>query len=323
MKRILLFISVWFCAVNFSQAQTMREDILYIKPNGQSYLYYTTLRARGQQFYKEIPKSKNFLQKYLYIKPERFKIIHGKTRTRLTFNTDSYALMSEENFNDKELTRDQKGVFVFTNDTIPNRRWSRYGLYTTLKHFKQIAYVWVLPENFEFISYECNRKGQWTKRGNTLAYFGYEVNNLIFNIKFRPVSPLAADDVKSTLYQGNSKDMTVTSNTSGVQINFRKGVLFANGGTSISTMGEGVLAKLAKTLKGSTKVQMAIEVPVKNGVNASEWMLAAARGRIMVEKMMDSGIDPSRIEVKTYGVKPQQANKGIEIQLINAPKRKQ
>ncbi len=303
-----------------SRAQTMREDILYIKPNGQSYLYYTTLRARGSSFYKAIPKTDNFLQKYLYIKPERFKVITRSDEIRLNFGTDSYALMSEEEFQGSELTRDDKGVFTYNNDTRDKSQRRNYGIYTTLRVFKQFAYVWVLPENFEFVSYKCNRRGEWTRRGNTLAYFGYDVNNLLFNIQFRPVSPLSVNDVKSTLYEGDSKDMKVTSNSSGVQINFKEGILFADGSTAMSGLGDKILTKLAKTLKASTKVQMAVEVPVTDGVNAGSWMLAAARGRIMVEKMVSLDIDPSRIEIKIYGAK---SRKRIEIQLINAPKRKQ
>ncbi|OJJ17469.1 hypothetical protein BKI52_26730 [marine bacterium AO1-C] len=325
MRHVLsLFIfTCLFVSTTFNYAQTVREDILYIKPNGKSYLYYSTLRARGQSFYKAIPKTKNFLQKYLYIKPDRYKVINRPNEIRLSFNTDSYALMSEEDFNDQELTQDDNGTFTFDNDTLNRAGRRRYGIYTTLQVYKQFAYVWVLPENFEFVSYRCNRRGTWKKRGNTLAYFGYQVNNLLFNIQFRPVSPLSADDVKATLYEGNTKGMKVTSNSSGVQIKFRDGVLFAGENTSISALGEGVLAKLAKTLKASTKVQMSIEVPVTNGMNAGNWMLAAARGRIMVEKMVNSGIDPSRIEIKTYGLQKGKDSQGIEIQLLNAPKRKQ
>ncbi|HAS43311.1 MAG TPA: hypothetical protein DCS93_22720 [Microscillaceae bacterium] len=319
----LLICTCLWATIATTHAQTIREDILYIKPNGQSYLYYTTLQARGTRFYKAIPKTKNFLQKYLYIKPDQYQVTNRPNEIRLNFNTDSYALMSEEDFHDRELTRDEKGTFTFDNDTINRAGRRRYGIYTTLSVFKKFAYVWVLPENFEFVSYKCNREGRWKKRGNTLAYFGYNVNSLLFNIQFRPVSPLSADDVRSTLYEGNSKDMRVTSNTSGVQINFRDGVLFADGSTSVSALGERVLVKLAKTLKSSTKVQMAIEVPVTNGMNAGNWMLAAAQGRMMVEKMVNSGVEPSRIEIKTYGMKKGQSSRGIEIQLINAPKRKQ
>lgn len=325
MKKSLFFIFIYIClAITSANAQLAREDILYIKPNGQDYLYYTTIRSNGYSFSKIIPRSNNILKKYLYINPERFKIKNNARNTRLEFGTESYALMSEERFSNKEIKVGDKGVMTYSNDTIPSWRGKqRYGIYTTLRYFKQFAYVWVLPENFEFVSYKSNREGKWTRRGNTLAYFGYQVNNLFFDIKFRPVSQLTLENVKSTLYQANSKGMAVTSNAKGVQINFRKGILFSKSTTSLSSLGESILAKLSKTLKTSLKVRLAMAVPVDKGLDAGRWMLASARGRIMVEKLIDNGIDPSRIEVKTFGVKPNEVNKGIEIQLINAPKRKQ
>jgi hypothetical protein len=88
-------------------------------------------------------------------------------------------------------------------------------------------------------------------------------------------------------------------------------------------LGQNILERLAKTLQTSVKVRLALAVPVRGGVNAGSWMLASERGRIMVEQLINRGINPHRIEINTFGVKTSQIRKGIEIQLINAPKRKQ
>lgn len=321
-KRFVLTFTFLFATLAYNYAQLVREDILYIKPNAQDYLLYSTMRSNFGEFSKVLPKSTDIFKKYLYINPERFRVHSGSKNKRITFPSGNFALMSEESFTERELKVDKEGVFTFRFDSLRRLGGRHYGLSTTVNGYKQLTYVWVLPENYEFVDYSCNKPGKWVKRGNTLAYFGYEVNDVLPKIRFRPVSQVTLENVKSTLYEVNSKGMAVTSNTKGVQINFRRGVLFPNGTTAISSLGKNILGRLSKTLKTSLKVRLAIAVPVKSGVNAGNWMLASARGRMMVEQLINKGIDPARIEINTFGVRASEV-KGIEIQLINAPKRKQ
>ncbi|WP_299456928.1 hypothetical protein [uncultured Microscilla sp.] len=323
-KRVALLTLVYLCTtLVYAYAQLVREDILYIKPNAQDYLLYTTTRSNFGTFSKILPKSTNITKKYLYINPEKYTVGENSRYKRIVFPTGNFALISEERFTDKELKVNKEGIFTFRFDSIPRLGGRHYGLSTTVRYYKQLTYVWVLPEDYEFVDYSCNKPGQWVKKGNTLAYFGYKVNDVLPKIRFRPVLQVTLGNVKSLLYEVNSKGMAVTSNSKGVQINFRRGVLFTKGTTAISSLGQNILVRLAKTLKSSVKVRLAIAVPVRNGIDAGRWMLAAARGRTMVEQLINRGIDPARIEVNTFGVKTSQSKKGIEIQLINAPKRKQ
>lgn len=322
-KRLLLVLICLCTTWVYSYAQLVREDILYIKPNAQDYLLYTTTRSNYGSFSKLIPKSTDIAKKYLYINPAKYSVSETSNDKRIVFPTGNFALMSEESFTEKELQVDKEGVFTFRFDSIPRLGKKHYGLSTTARYYKQLTYVWVLPEDYEFVDYSCNKPGQWVKRGNTLAYFGYQVNDVLPKIRFRPVLPITLANVKSLLYEVNSQGMAVTSNSQGVQINFRRGVLFDKGTTVISSLGQNILARLAKTLQTSVKVRLALAVPVRGGGNAGSWMLASERGRIMVEQLISRGINPDRIEINTFGIKTSQTRKGIEIQLINAPKRKQ
>ncbi len=322
-KRLLLLLICLCTTWGYSYAQLVREDILYIKPNAQDYLLYTTTRSNYGSFSKLIPKSTDIAKKYLYINPAKYSISENSRSKRIVFPTGNFALMSEESFTERELQVDKEGIFTFKFDSVPRLGGKHYGLSTTARYYKQLTYVWVLPEDYEFVDYSCNKPGQWVKRGNTLAYFGYQVNDVLPKIRFRPVLPVTLANVKSLLYEVNSQGMAVTSNNQGVQINFRRGVLFNQGTTVISSLGQNILARLAKTLQTSVKVRLALAVPVRGGVNAGSWMLASERGRIMVEQLINRGINPHRIEINTFGVKASQTRKGIEIQLINAPKRKQ
>lgn len=323
-KTRILLIVICFCTtwVN-TYAQLVREDILYIKPNVQDYLLYTTTRSHYRSFSKILPKTTDIAKKYLYINPEKYSINETPTYKKIMFPTGNFALMSEESFTERELQVDKEGIFIFKFDSVARLGGKHYGLSTTARYYKQLTYVWVLPEDYEFVDYSCNKPGKWVKRGNTLAYFGYQVNNVVPKIRFRPVLPVTLENVKSLLYEVNSQGMAVTSNKKGVQINFRRGVLFDNGSTIISSLGQNILSRLAKTLQASVKVRLALAVPVRGGGNAASWMLASERGRVMIEQLISRGINPERIEINTFGVKTSETRKGIEIQLINAPKGKQ
>ncbi|MBW2570023.1 MAG: hypothetical protein JRE47_11845, partial [Deltaproteobacteria bacterium] len=81
----------------------------------------------------------------------------------------------------------EDGVYNFSNCRNKVKTPDgHYGLWNSPDNFEKIAYSWVFPANLEPIEYKANREGKWVHRHNTITYYGSNVNNLEFQITYRP-----------------------------------------------------------------------------------------------------------------------------------------
>ncbi|MBK7871821.1 MAG: hypothetical protein IPJ74_14645 [Saprospiraceae bacterium] len=90
-------------------------------------------------------------------------MIHDNNHwNRLLFDGGDYSYIIDDVFKDDELTVDENGIYTYKQ---PKKEYKGYyGLcWLGSNGFSELAYVWIIPEEFEFISYDVNRDGEWVK----------------------------------------------------------------------------------------------------------------------------------------------------------------
>ncbi|MEM0968780.1 MAG: hypothetical protein AAGJ31_05485, partial [Verrucomicrobiota bacterium] len=134
-----------------------------------------------------------------------------------------------------------------------------HGEWTSPDNFDHYVYAWVLPENLEILSFETNRKqnGVWRARRNTLAWFGKDVNNLVFKIRYRTKASEAARNLQSNLLASTNNtannQVSITAGASGVRVVLSDQVLFPSGSAELGKKGRAVLNQLAASLTATTR----------------------------------------------------------------------
>lgn len=174
-------------------AEVVNERIMYIKPDGVNYMQYWTQRSNYLSCWVGLEKGLDVETHYEYIQPKDyiFQDNPDEAFNQLHFDQGSFALMWRGNFG-KNVYIDEEGVYTFRNDSIPDSQ-GYYGFYSRPNGFKEFVYVWVLPDNFEFVSYNCSQEGEWVKKGSTLSYYGRGQNNLLFTIRYQPIENVPSE----------------------------------------------------------------------------------------------------------------------------------
>ena len=339
-----LFVTLIFFAVAFlpqiAVARTVTENIFFIKPDGESYLNYSTTRSSHESYNLFLTKTENENQfDYIYPNDYVFDVESDPERNVISFKQGSYATLRPGSFARK--ITEEGGVFSFVNwdaerdEKLPG---GFYGEWTAPDNFSQYVYAWVMPDNLEVISFETNqpKNGVWRLRRNTLAWFGRDVNNIIFKIKFQAKTSETARTLRSSLtVDENGQNVKVSAGTGEVRVVLSDQVLFPSGSAVLSKAGQEVLTKLATSLKDAPDNHFIVEghtdnAPIKNGAKAqfaSNWELSAARSLAVVQFLQSSGIGGSRLESRAYGEHQPTAdndtpegrseNRRIEIRIIS------
>jgi hypothetical protein len=181
-----------------AQAQTNTMEVInFVKDDGRHVLNYSTFRSNYPSLELGFPKDRSLdeaLKDVFYINPNEYRYDETSDRNvnKLLLSQGSYAMMAEADLTNNSngsvygnLTVNDSGVYKFSTEDRKSPD-GHYGLRNTSGNFSQFVYVWVFPESFEVLAYECNRRGDWVKRHNTIAYYGKEVNDLLFTITYRP-----------------------------------------------------------------------------------------------------------------------------------------
>jgi flagellar motor protein MotB len=299
-----------------SGGRTAAENIFFLKPDGITYLNYSTTRS-------DYPNYSLFLKKeetdgsfdYIYPKDYKFDAASDKDRNVILFDQGSYATMRPGRLADR-VTVD-KGVYTFLNwDETKNPKLTGgyFGEWTSPADFAQYVYVWVLPDNLEIVSFESNQpedKGTWQLRRNTLAWFGHDVNNIVFKIQYRQKTARTADLVRTALVANGTspEDIGVIAEEGDVRVVLPSGILFGPGSTSLADPGKTVLQKIAAALKTQESQRFVVEghtdnAPITPALRprfSSNWELAAARSLEVVKFLEQAGVDGRRLESRAFG----------------------
>jgi chemotaxis protein MotB len=176
------------------------------------------------------------------------------------------------------------------------------------------------------------------QRHNTLAYYGNQVNDLTFNIHYRPRSHATFAAVKASL-QDEQQAVELVQQEGGVRLTLAETVLFPSGSSKLTARGKKVLVRIVKGILSREGVRVVVSghsdnIPINKrlkGKYASNWELSAARSLAVVHELELAGIGGERLEARAFGPHRPRAsnesaagraqNRRIELELIEPQKR--
>lgn len=301
-------------------APPVSEKIIFLNQDGRSAYYYDTSRSDSKEYNLIFDKSEGrpldeHLNNYLYIYPNEH---NWDTRSKpgydsLHFNQGSFAFLHRTSL-ERSISVDKNSIYTYTNvEEVKDKE--HYGFWNSPDNFHHFTYTWIFPSNFEIVDYKSNRPGDWEIRGNTLSYFGKNVNNLIFKIRYRPAMYATFEELSQAVEP--SEDVAVSQDTEGVKVILSATLLFPSGSTEVSRFGRKILNDLARSLKGKT-TSIIVEghtdnVPIRSSLKEkflTNWELSANRATSVIHILTDAGIKPTRLEARAFGeTRPLDSNK--------------
>ncbi|MDH5783998.1 MAG: OmpA family protein [Chromatiales bacterium] len=311
-------------AAGKASAEVVKETVIFLQEDGRHYFSYSTARTDFPS-YDLYLKKEHTLDDYLYIYPNDFKwdTQSDANANLLRFSQSDYALIQPGSWAG-EVEQDKKGVYRFRSATDERRDDGHFGYWTKPGDFDQFVYVWVVPANFEIVSYTANRPGDWVQRHNTLAFYGKKVNDLIFEIAYRPRSHATFTAVQESLQQQREEgesEVQLEQRQSGVRVTLAETVLFPIGSSELSPRGKRLIARIARGLMKRPGVSVIVsghtdDTPIKSGLKKkflTNWELSSARSLAVIHEMISNGFPGERLESQAFGPhRPRASNKSRE-----------
>jgi len=301
-------------------APPVSEKIIFLNQDGRSAFYYDTSRSDSKEYSLLFDKREGrpldeHLNNYLYIYPNEhnWDIRSKPGYDSLHFNQGSFAFLHRTSL-DNSITIDKNSIYTYSNEEA-RKETKHYGFWNSPDNFHHFTYTWIFPSNFEIVDYQSNRPGDWEIRGNTLSYFGKNVNNLIFKIRYRPAMHATFEELTQAVEP--SVDVEVSQDVQGVKVTLSATLLFPPGSTEVSKFGRKILNDLARSLKGKS-TSIIIEghtdnVPIRSSLKEkflTNWELSANRATSIIHILSAAGIKQKRLEARAFGsTRPIAANK--------------
>ena len=309
MRSLLLAMSFALASAT-ALAEVVKETVIFLQEDGRHYFSYTTARTDFPSYDLYLKKERS-LDDFLYIYPNDYKWDRSSDANAnlLRFSQSDYALIQPGSWSG-EVKQNNNGIYRFRSATDEKRDDGHYGYWTKPGNFDQFVYVWVIPANFEIVSYKANRPGDWVKRHNTLAFYGKRVNDLIFDIAYRPRSHATFTAVQESLQeQGSEADVQLEQQQSGVRVTLAETLLFPVGSSELSKRGKRLLARIARGLKKRPGVSVIVsghtdDSPIKSGLKKkflTNWELSSARSLAVIHEMIKTGFPGERLQSQAFG----------------------
>jgi flagellar motor protein MotB len=298
---------------SYSQADEdivdISETIFFMAEDADRYIRYKTARSNADTYSLLCGKDrtlKEVLEDYFYVYPNEYHYDTTKYAdyNRLVLHEGNYATLAESHLGG--LVQEVEGVYTYQTDDTESFR-GHYGFWTSPDDFDQYVHVWVFPEKFEILSYECNREGDWVKRHNTISYFGEHVNDLLFSIKFKVKESRIYREVAQAVQE--EADVEVRPEEGGARITLSNTLLFRSGSTEISQRGLRALGKIADYLNTQANLSVVVcghtdDNPIHGKLKEiyhTNWELSAARALQVLHTLAGMGCDQSRCEISAFG----------------------
>jgi len=296
-------------------AQVTSEHIYIVEENGRHALTYTTSRTDYASYSvwfknKEGYKAEDYLKEFLYIFPNEYKWDTTSQRgySLLRLPHSDFATMERVDLQrEGALQVSKDGMYIFDN-WVDQRKTpdGHYGVWNSPDNFSHIAYSWVFPDNLEPYEYESNRTGPWVLRHNTLTFYGMNVNDLVFTIKYRPRSHEAYKELKEKL--ADERQVKVEQRPSGVRITVEATLPYPSGVAELSEEGKRMLRKIVETLKARPLLDVVVEghadiVPIGPKIidkYPTNWELSSFRSINVIHFLVEEGIAESRFESRAF-----------------------
>jgi chemotaxis protein MotB len=307
-------------------ADAISERIYYIQQDGRHAMVYTTSRTDYSDYNlwfeaREDYTPEDYLKDFLYLFPKDGEWTDDPKPgyTVLKLPLGNFASLAWANLEDNNRLRvDDDGIYYYQNwDGQTRTPDGHYGLWNSPDAFEQIAYSWVFPENLEPVTYEANHEGEWVVRHNTITYYGEDVNDLTFNIQYRPTTGGAYEDLKKLEGEG----VEVEQGPTGIKVTLAETLLFPTGIATISSEGKAVLDRLAENLKQRTSLNIIIAGhtdnvpigPVLAKKFPTNWELASARSINIIHHLVNQGVAEPRFESQSFSfMRPIESNDTAE-----------
>ena len=302
------------------------ETITFVKEDGRHFVEYSSRRTDSSRYYLAYDKAKTLeeLEKsYLYVFPNSYRYDTSSDLyiNKLKFPQGDFGIMSSGDLGEV-VTVDEDGVYTYHSWSGKKTPNGHYGISNFTKNFKQAAMAWVFPDNLEVIHYHSNRPGEWVQRGNTIAYFGENVNDLVFTLQYRPRASSYYDALKEAM-EGEDVEMELLD--SGVKIILAETILFPTGSSVISGSGKRLLAKLAPVFRekglravveGHTDNVPIIGMLAK--VFPTNWELSSGRALAVVHYLHSIGMPQKDMEARAFSyMRPRATNSTPEGRRLN------
>ncbi|WP_420335180.1 OmpA/MotB family protein [Roseibium sp.] len=202
-----------------------------------------------------------------------------------------------------------------TRQTINGQTY--FGLYFT-GGIDKLAYVWVLPSSMEFVRYSANVKGDWVLRGNALAFFAEDVNNVAFEFELQRKLDNAFKDLSANLAD---REVEVRQDEDGITLTVLGTILFASGSAEVTPAGAALLNQIVSTIGASREFRISVEGHTDNtqitGALArrfpTNWELSSARSLSVLRALASEGVDEGLMEARAFGEhRPRSSNDTAE-----------
>jgi flagellar motor protein MotB len=320
MTRLVEYTMICVFVLTFSgiskAATNISENIVFLEEDGQHCLSYSTTRSDTPKYNfwydkEKFPKQDDVLSRFFYFYPNNYTwdAESNPQYNLLQILQPDYAALLRKDLNeDQKLRVGEDGVFTYQNwDEETKTAEGHYGDWISPDNFSQYAYVWVFPQKFEIVSYKCNRSGDWVKRHNTIAYYGKDVNDLVFTITYRSKSQATYEALTKTL--AGQEQVQVEQQEEGVEVTVAATILFPTGKSELSEKGKAILVKVIEALKERGAVNIVIEghtdnVPIRGTLARkypTNWELSGARAFTTLHYLAEQGIPESRLEARAFG----------------------
>ncbi|XOV82976.1 MAG: flagellar motor protein MotB [bacterium] len=317
----LLWAVLTFLASGSAYAKVSYETLTFIDSDGYSYVNYATTRSDVNSYTVFLDKAEN-LGDYLYINPNQYQFDDSEPAfNQLKFDQGSYATISQGSFINA-LQPEKSAVRIERDGTYRLQTWDgskqsngHYGIWNTPDPFARFAAAWVFPAQFEVTGYHSNREGEWVQRGNTLAFFTNDANNLTFEFTYQRRSQPAFSALKAQLE--NNRAVAVEQQGDALKVTLTNEILFASGSAELSAAGRDLLRNVVSNLSSRDAYNFIVEghtddVPIRGQLQRlypTNWELSAKRALNVVHALDDAGIDPGRLQARAFGAhKPRVPN---------------
>ncbi len=308
--------TVLLLAVCYSSAQAgnaVSERIYFLQQDGRHALVYTTSRSNYKDYSiwfkeKEGYQQQDYLKDFVYLFPNNGEWSSDPKPGYQVLKLPNGNFASLEWVHLEEYDRlqvDSQGVYYYQNwDGEEESQDGHYGLWNSPGKFEQIAYSWIFPDNLEPVSNTSNQPGEWVRRHNSITYYGTDVNNLTFNIRYRPSTGGAYDDFKGMAGDG----IDVQQQATGIKVTLAETLLFPTGVSDISSGGKAIIKQLADRLKARSSLHVVIaghtdNVPISARLATkypSNWELSSARSISIIQQLVNQGVAQDRLESRAY-----------------------
>lgn len=295
------------------------EKIFFLNEDGENYVRYDTTRTSHQSYdiwfnEKNYKNPEKHLQNYLYLYPYE----HNWDRDSqadfdlMKIASGSFASLVQDKLDiNKEINIGEDGVYTYSNwDGKTRTPDNHYGIWNKPEDFSQLVYAWVFPQNLNIISYKSNRPGKWVKRNNTITYYGDNVNDLVFTIKYQPDTNSMYKELLNEITRPGEgyEQVQLKQNSRGVIITLTATVLFSSGSAELSDIGKTILKRLARSLSKRDDLKFIVEghsdnVAIKGELAKkfrTNWELSSARSLKVLHYLADHGVPETRLEARAH-----------------------